>query len=120
MGSFLDEKSENKTSCSSTGTTNSINVNVTNKDVLEVGCGCGLAGIVAGVHGARTVTLTDCDDRALVLTGSHLKELTSQKTAGLCEHTFRLRHHLWEQDEADNRNVDVEVEVQVEEEVRHW
>ena len=37
----------------------------TGMDVLEIGCGLGLPGLVAGARGAAHVTLADCDDRAL-------------------------------------------------------
>ena len=35
------------------------------RDVLELGCGRALPGLLAGALGARSVTVTDCDHRAL-------------------------------------------------------
>eukprot|EP00927_Polykrikos_kofoidii_P006441 TRINITY_DN12605_c0_g1_i2.p1 TRINITY_DN12605_c0_g1~~TRINITY_DN12605_c0_g1_i2.p1 ORF type:complete len:666 (-),score=91.93 TRINITY_DN12605_c0_g1_i2:295-2214(-) len=54
-------------------------IDCSGKDVLEVGCGCGLAGVIAGLHGARSVTLTDCDDRALVRLGLHLEQVVRRE-----------------------------------------
>lgn len=57
--------------------------------VLEIGCGLGLAGMAAGLR-AASVTLADCDDRAL----ERLEDL------GLDPKRYTLAHHLWEQDAA--------------------
>jgi predicted nicotinamide N-methyase len=67
------------------------------KQVLEVGCGRGLAGIVAGQCGADRVVFTDCDDRALI----DLQAMNLNKS--LKESKYFERHHLWEQDEAYER-----------------
>ena len=37
-----------------------------NKEVVEIGCGVGICGIVAALAGARRVTLTDKDDDAIL------------------------------------------------------
>ena len=97
------------------------------KSVLEVGCGTGALGLAAGLLGAGSVTLTDCDDRALsVLTELLHDEQTCGPSAGLfrgADHgalpvggegiyadvnsleedlprcrDFLVRHHLWEED----------------------
>jgi 2-polyprenyl-3-methyl-5-hydroxy-6-metoxy-1,4-benzoquinol methylase len=60
------------------------------KEVLEVGCGRGLAGIVAGNCGARRVVHSDCDDRCL----ADIAQMA------LDSEQYCIRHHLWEQDQA--------------------
>ncbi len=40
-------------------------LDVRGKVVMEIGCGCGLAGLAAAAHGASKVMFLDCDDRAL-------------------------------------------------------
>jgi len=79
-------------------------------DVLELGCGRGLPGVVAVAFGARHVVLTDCDDRALV--GLEHVLLQPKDSAG----THRLNHLLWEQDAND----EVADPLLPYERVRHW
>ena len=38
------------------------------KDVLDMGCGCGLQGVVMGLNGARSVVFSDMDERAIANT----------------------------------------------------
>ena len=82
------------------------------KDVLEIGCGRALVGLLAAQSGARSVTLTDCDDRAL--------EPLQQATAG--NPMIRVRHFLWQEDQREEeqeaertRNI-----FRVQEPLRHW
>eukprot|EP00392_Amoebophrya_sp_AT5.2_P001895 g1900.t1 len=42
---------------------------------MEIGCGSGLVGLVAGLFGAKEVCFTDCDDRALVRLKEYLAEV---------------------------------------------
>lgn len=67
-------------------------------DVLELGCGRALAGLAAAELGARSVVLTDCDDRALesLLPLAHVS----------------VFHCLWEQEQSDAEGTG--------ERVRHW
>jgi predicted nicotinamide N-methyase len=64
------------------------------KHVLEIGCGRGLAGIVAGKCGAVRVVHSDCDDRCLV----DLEEMNLNHGCVTEDSRYLLRHHLWEQD----------------------
>lgn len=72
------------------------------KDVLEVGCGRGLVGLLCAQLGARVVVLSDCDDRVLKILLAAQRERTE------------VRHLLWEQDEYE-----LELGRQGEER-RHW
>lgn len=107
-GSFLEEgHADELPSVAPVGDTELASVSVLNKRVLEVGCGSGLAGLIAGLHGAASVTFTDCDDEALTALGEHLREhlrrtdhhvdVPDQGFPPPCR-SFRVFHHLWEQD----------------------
>ena len=63
---------------------------VEGKDVLEVGCGRALSGLLCHAMGARRVVLSDCDDRVLKLL------LTQQQSDD--RDRLSVRHLLWEQD----------------------
>eukprot|EP00391_Amoebophrya_sp_Ameob2_P010909 CAMPEP_0178987960 /NCGR_PEP_ID=MMETSP0795-20121207/3556_1 /TAXON_ID=88552 /ORGANISM="Amoebophrya sp., Strain Ameob2" /LENGTH=585 /DNA_ID=CAMNT_0020679203 /DNA_START=457 /DNA_END=2214 /DNA_ORIENTATION=+ len=54
---------------------NSTFVDLQNQEVMEIGCGSGLVGLVAGLFGAKEVCFTDCDDRALVRLKEYLAEV---------------------------------------------
>ena len=41
-------------------------LDVRDRRIIEIGCGTGLAGILAAVHGARSVLLTDYDDDSIL------------------------------------------------------
>lgn len=58
-------------------------------EVLEIGCGRGLVGLVAAARGASRVVLTDCDDRVLSLLDRHSSTSSS---------VVSVAHLLWEQD----------------------
>lgn len=81
------------------------------KRVLEVGCGVGLVGLVAALHGPRSVTFTDCADKALVTLRGRVEELQKEGSPSLGPDgpSIRIFHHLWEQDEDEASR-----------EPRHW
>lgn len=62
---------------------------VEGKEVLEVGCGRALIGLLCEQLGARRVVLTDCDDRVLGLLAAHCAD----------SRVVSVRHLLWEQDQ---------------------
>lgn len=81
-------------------------------NVLELGCGRGLLGMAAKAFGAKHVTFTDCDDRALNALGEHLVTSTA-KAARLGVDTmkghdvdqniwWRVCHVLWEDELIDS------------------
>ncbi len=74
---------------------------VQGKSVLELGCGRALPGLLSAVLGAVTVTLSDCDQRAL---GSLAEAIRRNNLTD----SVLTRHLLWQRD-GDG-----------EETVRHW
>eukprot|EP00798_Chlamydomonas_sp_ICE-L_P031152 gene31152-6294_t len=64
------------------------------KEVLELGCGCALAGLLVGQLGASCVVLTDCKDDALAVLLEQVKHplLTDRG----CK--YEVQHLLWQQD----------------------
>ena len=88
--------------------------------VLEIGCGRGLAGIVAGHCGASVVVQTDCDDRPLA--ELHQMDLMNSEAnnCGSNGTSFLLRHHLWEQDEAMEEAKNASTSDVPPSKIRHW
>lgn len=67
-------------------------------DVLELGCGRGLVGKVCKKLGAKSVVLTDCDDRALQRLRS---EFRGDSTESAPKFSCDLFHLLWERERCD-------------------
>jgi len=100
-------------------------LDVTGLDVLEIGCGCSLAGLAAALHGCKSLTLADCDDRALmslfatyqpdqpgyrtwwryaasdvgniVKKNDNFHDTSTTASTAVCG-DLRFHHHLWEED----------------------
>lgn len=94
-----------------------------NSTVLELGCGRGLPSILAIKLGAKSVCITDCDDRALL--GLVQSGAFSTAMAAGGHHT--LNHLLWEQDlnhtavAASQADTSVPQSERLQhEKVRHW
>eukprot|EP00932_Pfiesteria_piscicida_P021930 SRR837773.8701.p1 GENE.SRR837773.8701~~SRR837773.8701.p1 ORF type:complete len:389 (+),score=29.20 SRR837773.8701:41-1207(+) len=97
-----------------------VDVSVVDLEVLEVGCGLGLTGMAASALGAKRVTFTDCDDRALTALGAHLltapvhhlgRLAVSEERAMADESPWwRVCHQLWEDEligiDSENENLD--------------
>ncbi len=56
--------------------------------MLEIGCGCGLVGLLAGQLGARRVVLSDCNDETL----GELQQLVQLPEVASSSCSFEVGH----------------------------